>query len=1619
MNESPAGDRPLAESNPSDIAIVGLAARFPGAGDAARFWQNLRDGVEAIAALADEDLLAAGVDPAELADPRYVRAKGVLAGADRFDAAFFGFTPREAEVMDPQHRVFLECAWEALEDAGCDPARCRGRIGVWAGSGASSYLIANLLPESERLRTMGGFQVQLLNDRDFLATRTSFALDLKGPSASVQTACSTSLVAAHMACQSLLGRECDLALAGGVSISSPLATGYVYEPGSVMSPDGHCRAFDAAAAGSVEGNGCGIVALKRLSDAVEDGDRIYAVIRGSAINNDGAAKVGFTAPSVSGQAEVITESLMMADVEPATVGYVEAHGSGTPLGDPIEIAALTQAFRAAGASGDGFCAVGSVKTAIGHCNTAAGAAGLIKAALALANRTIPPSLHFATPNPQIDFASSPFYVPTVAVPWEPAGMPRRAGVSSFGLGGTNAHLVLEEAPAAAPAAPPARPAQLLVLSARTAAAADAAVARLAEHLAADACPADLASAHLADVAWTLQTGRKAFEHRRAFVVRDIAGAVASLRDGGRAMAGERAAAGARPVVFLFPGLGDQYVGMARELYLREPVFRAEVDRAAAKLDARLGVDLREVMLPAVPALSPQRERPAGAEAGATAGPNLRALLRRDGATDESTESADAARLRRTLFAQPACFVVEHALGRLLMSWGIVPQALLGYSVGEYVAACLAGSLSLDDALTLVALRARLIDDLPAGAMLALPLPESEVRSLLAGGAGLSLAATNGPHFCVVAGDTAALDELERRLAGRGVACARLRTTHAFHSAMMEPAMAALTDAARGIAMRPPRIPWISNVTGTWITAADLADGAYWARHMRGTVRFAEGLAELLAEPDRAFVEVGPGATLGTLVRQHPAAPGDTAVVATLRRAEEGISDVEMLLAAVGRLWIAGVEVDWRRFHAGERRHIAPLPTYPFERQRYWIDALPAGARPAPAPAQGQAAPVDWFWVPAWRRLPLAAAAAGTGEGAQRAATASDGTARAWLVFADGLGLGERVAARLRERGDRVATVAAGAAFSSPGGGVFTLAADRRADYDALLKALREESGGALPAGIVHLWGVTGGDPGFAAAQAAGLVSLTLLAQAIGGAGAGATGSIRLALVADGLAPVVDGDAVHAGKATILGALKVVHQELPRLAIDAVDVALPAGDGAAAAALDRLADRIVAEIVQPPSAPAAPAAVPLVALRGRQRFVRNFEPVRLAAAGALHLAPESVYLIAGAEHGPGMEIADHLARRLGARVAVVLPADFPPRDRWESWTPPPGVPAEHDVRGAAIRRLTALAREVAAERLLVLRAADSNTGIERALAETVARCGPLSGAFWAGAAAANGLLQLKTPESLLAAVEPVARGAAALVRAASAAGAFVVLCSTTTAVSGGVGQLELAASGSYLEALASLSAGPAVVAVHWDPYQWGSWLAAGVAGGMNVSAGELQAGLQAHGLSAEQSAAALARLLAGLPGTPAVVVSARDLPSLLAEVDSVTADTLLAQLTSGHATKAERPALRTVFEPPQGELEERIAAVWQDLFGIAPVGRADSFLELGGHSLLAIQIVTQLREALAVDLPVTALFESPTVAELAKAVRRERGESEPGDLEALLALVEGLSPEEAAERLAEM
>ncbi|MEW6352921.1 MAG: amino acid adenylation domain-containing protein [Pseudomonadota bacterium] len=890
------------------IAIIGMAGRFPGANDIEEFWRNLQGGKESVRFFTAQELEESGVDDALIHDPNYVRARAVLDDAIAFDAAFFGYQPREAEIIDPQQRVFLECCWHALENAGYDPDTYPGLIGVYAGAGTNSYLLHNLYPHP-KFRSLTGLAPIIANDKDFLATRVSYKLNLQGPSMTVQTACSTSLVAVYSACQSLLDYQCDMALAGGVSISFPQKRGHLYQEGGIYSGDGHCRAFDAKAQGMVGGQGAAAVVLKRLDDAMADGDHIWAVIKGGAVNNDGALKAGYTAPSIDGQARVITMAQAVAGVEPDTVTYVEAHGTGTPLGDPIEIAGLTQAFRVA-TQEKNFCAIGSVKTNIGHLDIAAGVAGLVKTALMLHHKMLPPSLHFEQPNPKIDFANSPFYVNSELREWRTDKLPRRAGVSSFGIGGTNVHVVLEEAPAPA-AAQATRPWQVLTLSAKTAAALNATTDALAEHL--ERQP----EVNLADAAFTLHAGRKHYAHRRMLVCQDAADALRILRaDDAARMATHVAVHDQAPVVFMFPGQGAQHVDMCRELYESEPVFQEHVNACAELLQPLLGLDLRSVLYPSA----------------------------------EQTEQARKL-LGQTWITQPALFTVEYALAKLWMAWGVRPQAMIGHSLGEYTAACLAGVLTLHDALNLLAERARLVQSLPGGAMLAVRVNEETVQPLLGGE--LCLAAVNGSALCVVSGPNAAIEALEERLTKEEIVHRRLHTSHAFHSMMVEPILAPFLEQLRKVALHPPQIPYVSNVTGTWIDAAQATDPQYWVRHMRHTVRFAAGLQTLLNKTEHVLLEVGPGQTLSTLARQHPAKRAEQSVITSARAAQDNRSDIACLLDAVGRLWLTGATVNWTQFHAHERRRRVPLPGYAFERKHYWVEPPRAKNRVAQKIIKGE------------------------------------------------------------------------------------------------------------------------------------------------------------------------------------------------------------------------------------------------------------------------------------------------------------------------------------------------------------------------------------------------------------------------------------------------------------------------------------------------------------------------------------------------------------------------------------------------------------------------------------------------------------------------------------------
>jgi len=881
------------------IAVIGMSGRFPGARSVAEFWRNQLAGIESVSHFRVEELEVANAAQA-VKNPAYVSARPIVAEVDQFDAAFFGVLPKEAEIMDPQHRVFLEICWQALEDAGYDPMKTPGMTGVYAGCSTSTYFLNHVCRDRRFVEDyVGGYQVAnypvlLGSNIDFLATRVAYKFNLKGPAFTMVAGCSTSLLAICQAAQALQTYQCDMALAGGVSITFPQKRGYLYQDGGMASPDGHCRAFDENANGTVFGGGAGVVLLKRYEEAMADGDQIYAVIRGFAVNNDGSAKVGYTAPSVAGQAQVIAMAQAVAGVAPESIGYIEAHGTGTPLGDPIEIAALTQAFRAH-TKAKQFCAVGTAKTNIGHLDIAAGVTGFIHAVHVVRNGIYPATLHFKRPSPELDLENSPFYVNASCKEWRSNNGPRRAGVSAFGVGGSNAHVILEEA-LARPSAISSRAMKLLVLSARSEAALDEATANLGEYLKTHPEPC------LADVAWTLQTGRHSFACRRTIVARDLAEAVNNISQGDRSRVQTRLRPLENPeVCFLFPGQGSQHPNMGRELYETEPVFRLTVDRCAEILRRYLNADLRTLLYPP------------------------------DGASEEAKR-----KVTDTIVAQPAIFTIEYALAQLWMNWGIQPAGMLGHSIGEFAAACLAGVFSLEDALAVVAARGRMMQELSQGGMLSVRLPEAEVRPQLP--EKLSIAAINAPSLCVVSGPFDALEEFERKLAADNVASRRLVTSHAFHSAMMDPIIEPFRRRLTELRLRAPKIPFISGVTGKWITEKEATDPAYWARHFRQPVQFAAGVAELRKRLNPILLEVGPGNVLATLSRQQAGSSTDQLIVSSLSDGFCGEGDAVSLMNAVGALWLAGAQPDWRKLYGEEKRYRVSLPTYPFERKRYWIDA---------------------------------------------------------------------------------------------------------------------------------------------------------------------------------------------------------------------------------------------------------------------------------------------------------------------------------------------------------------------------------------------------------------------------------------------------------------------------------------------------------------------------------------------------------------------------------------------------------------------------------------------------------------------------------------------------------
>jgi polyketide synthase PksJ len=1495
----------------AEIAIIGMACRFPGAPSVSHFWDNLTRGIGSVTALSAKDLSSL---PREFVnDPGFVNATGRLENIELFDAAFFNLNPAEATATDPQQRLMLECAWEALESAGYNP---RGKnIGVFAGAGESLYRDL-LRGDAGLLQSLGELQFTIGTGKDHVAPRLSYLLDLRGPSVPVNTACSTSLVAVHLACQSLMNGECEMALAGGVSLASQ--NGYIFEENGILSPDGVCRAFDENARGTVPGSGAALVLLKPLDQAVADGDHIHAVVKGSAINNDGSLKVGYTAPSVEGQRRVIEQALVNAQIAPHQISYIETHGTGTPLGDPIEIEALRQVFGSAeedAATGERLCALGSVKTNIGHCDSAAGIAGLMKAVLCLEHGTLVPSLHFEKPNPQLDLDRSRFYVNTETTAWHQT--PRLAGVSSFGIGGTNAHVILAEAPSRETPGR-SRPWQVLTLSARSGSALERRRADLASAL------RERPDIDLADIAFTLNAGRRDFAFRQSFVCANAEEAIAALTEFREKPV--HVGTQERPVVFLFPGQGKAYVDLGSDLYRDEPHFREEVDYCCIRLVPLIGADLRDLMF----------GRPAGMDTT----------------------------IYRPLFWQTALFTVEYAMAHLWMSLGIKPAAMIGHSLGEYVAATLAGVLELDDALLLVAERARRTEDMEAGAMLAVPVREDEICPYIKDG--ISLAAVNGPELCILAGPTDEIKRVYQEIAFLNPI--RLDASHAFHSRLVEPLMEPLTRIASRMRLNCPRIPYFSNVTGSWMSDQDAMDATYWARHLRSTVRFNDSLREALKNPNSVLLEIGPGKVLSELARRtYP----ENAAFASIAGEPCG----RALAQTVGRLWSEGIAIDWLKYYETEYRQRVPLPTYPFERQRYWVNTqLGSEITASGDPLALKDPPEKWLYATNWKRTnPL-----------PRAEFDNNSLTGSWLVFSETDGIGADLASRLRQPGQTVYEARRDKVFQQDGTGCVTLNAANPEDYERLLQSLGED----LPQRMIFAWDFS---RDVEISSAAGFDSLIYLAQAV--ASLEKAASVRMALISSGLHRVLDEDLGPDREAAKLGIVHVLPKELPAIECQNIDLDQQQLD------TGRLTEQLLAEF-------ASETPDVIVAYRRGHRWLPIAEQTSIRSGGGHQFKRGGVYLITHALQEMGFALAEHLVREFECKVVMLARSFFPRLQEWDQWVREQG---DDDPVSRTIVRLQGIR-----ESLTVLSGDVSDPERLKRIKEQIARdLGAVQGVLHLDKAAKTGLIMGKgTPPS-----DSLRNDLAELAALDQAFGnELLVIFSSNLAESGGIGQVDQAARSAVITHFAERRA-----ATGWPTLalELGTraWMETAYENPDSVSflSQQLEEKRQRFGMTAQECVGALQRALS--LSVPDVIVSTRDFNALMVQQHLFTTDFFQQQIGDSSASNGNggashgRPDVSTSYTAPRNELETLLVELWQGTFRIQEIGIADNFFELGGHSLLAVQLLKNMNQTFSSKITLKDLFDGPTIAQLAAKISGTPDSDGAAELEALLAEIEGMSADD--------
>jgi acyl transferase domain-containing protein len=1499
-----------------EIAVVGMAGRFANADNIDQYWQNLKNGVESVAFLTEAEMDSAGISKEMRDNPHFVPCKGgVVHNREYFDAVFFKYLPNEAELLSPQTRIFHECVWEALENAGYGGEDNKGTFGIYAGA-SSNFLWEALVELSAGESGIGKLQSSILSANEFLCSQTSYKLNLTGPSVYVQTACSTSLVAINHACRALLTGECRVALAGGVSMGL-IESGYMYEEGMISSKDGHVRTFDSAATGAVNGEGVGVVVLKLLKNALKDGDQIHAVIKGAYSNNDGDEKVGFTAPGVNGQAKVIASSLRMAGVEPESISYIEAHGTATALGDVTEMEALKLAFNT---KKQQYCAIGSVKTNMGHLDAAAGVAGFIKTVLSLKHKQIPPSLHYQNPNPQIDFVNSPFYVNTTLCDWTNEEYPLRAGVSSFGIGGTNAHVILEEAPEREAAAP-GREDQLLLLSAKTPAALDQMTVNLANWL------KENTTANLADIAYTLQVGRKGFPFRRKISCTNIEEAIAILSDkDSRKIQTHKVSGEKKQVVFMFSGLGAQYTNMCRDLYDTEPLFQQEMDACFALLKKITGRDIQPILYPG------------------------------------TADTAPSNQVHDIDLGQYLVFVIEYALAKLLMAWGIKPYAIIGYSFGEYVAACISGVFSVEDALNIIHKRGELIKALPAGVMLSVPLTKTEVAPLLNGQ--LSLAIDNGTS-CIVSGPEAAIAAVETTMKTRRLMSMRLEATRAVHSQMMEPAMQELEDYIRTILLQKPVIPYISNVTGDWIQEADATDPAYWTKHLRHTVQFFSGVKKLLEKDRLVYMEIGPGSDISVLVNRELELAGvKEMAINIVKPGSSTVKDTKYLVNKLGQLWLYGVPVDWSAYHKPAQRYRVSLPGYPFERAKYWklVEHYQSGNFTLLSPQKAKTN--NWLYLPTWKRAGLADA--GT--------HILDNTGTI-LIFMDEQGVGAAMAKIFAQQNATVITVEAGKAYAKTNPHHFTIDPASYSDYEQLFADLKQQQ--QLPARILHLFSITQGQPESLTterinqAQEYGYYSLINIVQTLGIYNDGE--QLQIDVVANGLLEVTGAETIFPDKSTLLGPVKVIPQENGLYQCRYMDIELPT---------DEVAKERLARLVVNTWAKAMPDNT-IMALRGDYTWLPDYEPAPPVpvAEGLPHIREKGVYLITGGLGGIALALSVWLAKEAKARLVLVGRSAFPAKENWKEWLATNNDTNSTSEKIRLLQQVEALGGEV------MIGQADmaDKTAMQQIITAAQEKWGAINGVIHSATIPDGAMIAVrekKMSEELFSAklhgtlvVDELLQGTPLDV---------VFFFSTLSSILGGFGQVGYCAGNIFLDTFARYKARRDhvfAVSINWD-----RWRGIGISKIAEEMHERLLHEKLAGGMELPQALHCFRQVLA-LDNISQVAVAETDLrPAIVQSKQpqgiSMAEDVVENGMQEAGGLKASRPELSAEYAAPATEMEKKLVNMWEQFFGMEPIGIHDNFFELGGDSLKSMVLLKRMKKDFDFEAGIKLFFLKPTISQIA-------------------------------------